>query len=60
MLEVKNAGYAVGDKWLVQDIHYEFVPGKCYMLCGPNGAGKSTLMKMLSLELQPKLGAIFV
>jgi len=58
MLEVKNAGYAVGDKWLVKDVNFCFQPGKCYMLCGPNGAGKSTLMKMLSLELQPKEGKV--
>ncbi|MES2777542.1 MAG: heme ABC transporter ATP-binding protein [Bacteroidota bacterium] len=58
MLEVKNAGFAVGEKWLVKDVSFRFMPGKCYMLCGPNGAGKSTLMKMLSLELPPKEGAV--
>ena len=49
MLEIKNAGYAVGKKWLLQNVSYQFIPGKCYMICGPNGAGKSTLMKLLSL-----------
>ena len=58
MIEIKNIGYAVNDKWLVQDISYQFLPGKCYMLCGPNGAGKSTLLKLLSLELTPKTGEI--
>ncbi len=58
MLEVKNIGYAVKDKWLVQDITYRFLPGKCYMLCGPNGAGKSTLLKLLALELPSKEGEI--
>ncbi|MEO7312152.1 MAG: heme ABC transporter ATP-binding protein [Chitinophagaceae bacterium] len=58
MLEVTNAGYAVGDKWLVKNVSYQFHPGKCYMLCGPNGAGKSTLMKMLSLELEPAEGNV--
>ena len=59
MIEIKNIGYAVNDRWLVQDISYQFLPGKCYMLCGPNGAGKSTLLKLLSLELTPKTGEIF-
>jgi iron complex transport system ATP-binding protein len=58
MLEVNNVGYAVNGKWLVQDVSYKFLPGKCYMLCGPNGAGKSTLMKLLSLELTPKTGNV--
>lgn len=58
MLEIKNAGYAVGNKWLVQDVSYTFEPGKCYMLCGPNGAGKSTLLKMMGLELLPGKGEI--
>jgi iron complex transport system ATP-binding protein len=59
MLEVKNAGFAVGSKWLVQDVSYTFEPGKCYMLCGPNGAGKSTLLKILGLELLLGVGEVF-
>lgn len=58
MLEAKNIGYAVGNKWLVKDISYRFMPGKCYMICGPNGAGKSTFLKLLSLELSPASGSI--
>jgi iron complex transport system ATP-binding protein len=58
MIEIRNAGYAVGPVWLVNDISCRFEPGKCYALCGPNGAGKSTLMKLLSLELSPSHGEI--
>lgn len=59
MLEIKNGGYAVGDKWLIKNISYKFHPGKFHVICGPNGAGKSTLMKMLGLEIVPKEGSIF-
>ncbi len=59
MVEIKNGGYAVGDKWLLQDVSYQFMPGKCYMICGPNGAGKSTLMKLLSVSTTPSNGEIF-
>jgi iron complex transport system ATP-binding protein len=59
MVEVKSAGYTVGKKWLLQNISYQFLPGKCYMICGPNGAGKSTLMKLLSLLAVPDSGEIF-
>jgi iron complex transport system ATP-binding protein len=58
MLEIKDAGYAVGKKWLLQNVSYQFVPGKCYMICGPNGAGKSTLMKLLSLSLTTDTGEV--
>lgn len=59
MLEVKNVGFTVGEKWLVKDLSYCFEPGKKYMLCGPNGAGKTTVMKLLGLELQPKQGEVY-
>ncbi len=59
MVEIKNGGYAAGDKWLLQEVSYKFIPGKCYMICGPNGAGKSTLMRLLSLSLLPSAGEIF-
>lgn len=59
MLEIKNIGFAVGDKWLVKDINYSFLPGKSYMLCGPNGAGKSTLMKLIGLEMSASEGEIY-
>ncbi len=58
MVEIKNAGYTVGNKWLLENISYQFEPGKCYMVCGPNGAGKSTLMKLLSLLEVPDTGEI--
>lgn len=58
MLEIKNAGIAIGNKWLVRDVSYQFQPGKCYMLCGPNGAGKSTLLKLLSGQMLPDEGVV--
>ena len=58
MVEIKNGGYAVGKKWLLQNISYQFIAGKCYMICGPNGAGKSTLMKLLSLAAVPNEGEV--
>lgn len=58
MLEIKNGGYAVGNKWLLKNISYKFLPGNCYMICGPNGAGKSTLMKLLSLVAMPDAGEV--
>ncbi len=58
MLEIKDGGFSVGNKWLLQNISYKFLPGNCYMICGPNGAGKSTLMKLLSLVAMPDTGEV--
>ena len=58
MIELHNAGFAVKNKWLIKDVTYNFLPGKCYMICGPNGAGKSTLLKLISLQLRPVNGFI--
>ncbi|MEO6636952.1 MAG: heme ABC transporter ATP-binding protein [Ginsengibacter sp.] len=58
MLEIKDGGFSVGSKWLLQNISYKFLPGNCYMICGPNGAGKSTLMKLLSLVALPDTGEV--
>ena len=59
MLEVKDLGLQVKNKWLVKDVSFQFEPGKHYAVCGPNGAGKSTLLKMLALDLPASQGAIF-
>ena len=34
--------------------------GQCHAIIGPNGAGKSTLLKLLSGELMPSSGRIFL
>lgn len=58
MIEIKDLGFHIRDKWLVKDVSYVFKPGKIHMLCGPNGAGKSTLLKLLALEQKPHTGTI--
>lgn len=35
-------------------------PGSCYGIIGANGAGKSTFLKLLSGELEPTSGEIFI
>lgn len=38
----------IGNRVLIEDISFEFFPGKIYGILGPNGAGKSTFLKLLS------------
>lgn len=41
-------------------ISFDLVPGEVHAVCGENGAGKSTLMNLLTGNLQPDAGAIFL
>jgi iron complex transport system ATP-binding protein len=59
MLEAKNLGLQVKNKWLVKDVNFCFEEGKHYAICGPNGAGKSTLLKLLGLELPSSVGGVY-
>lgn len=56
MMEKVAAGYP--DKRILDNIHFNLVPGSRIGLLGRNGAGKSTLIKLLSGSLSPLAGKI--
>jgi len=60
MLTLKNISYQIKDKTLVEDVSANFQKGKINLILGPNGAGKSTLIKLMSGELKPSSGQVFV
>lgn len=43
MLSIKNLSVSIEGKKILDDISFDFRPGKTYALMGPNGSGKSTL-----------------
>lgn len=43
MLSLKNLSVSIDKKQILEDISFDFKPGKTYALMGPNGSGKSTL-----------------
>jgi len=49
-----------GERQVVNSVSLEILPGKILGLLGPNGAGKSTIIKMLTGQLQPDSGSIFI
>ena len=43
---------------VLNDISFNFEPGKTYSIMGPSGSGKSTLLNLLSLIDNPTAGSI--
>ena len=60
MLTVENLSLHFGDRKLFDGINLKFSPGHCYGVIGANGAGKSTFLKILSGEMEPTRGEVFL
>lgn len=60
MIQVSNLGYQIGKKLLIQDLNFQAQQGELLAILGANGAGKSTLLKLLSREILPYQGNIFL
>jgi len=60
MLEVKNISKSFGTVRALHNMSFDLEGGKILGLVGDNGAGKSTLLKILSGDLQPSGGKMFL
>ena len=60
MITVNNVSLTFGGQKLFSGADLKFLPGNCYGIIGANGAGKSTFLKILSGELEPTTGSVFV
>jgi ATPase subunit of ABC transporter with duplicated ATPase domains len=60
MISTNNVTLRYGKRALFEDVNIKFTPGNCYGLIGANGAGKSTFLKILSGEIEPNSGEVFV
>ena len=58
LVKLKDAGFKIDDKWLVQGVSLQVEKGKIVTLIGPNGSGKSTTAK-IALGIYKKIeGAV--
>lgn len=57
---LKQISFAIGSKYIVKDLEFSFKAGNLVSIIGPNGAGKTTLLKLMSGELKPSGGEIFL
>ena len=60
MISTSNITLRVGKKALFEDVNIKFTEGNCYGLIGANGAGKSTFLRILSGQLEPSKGEVFI
>lgn len=60
MITVSNVTLSFGKRTLFKDVDLKFTPGNCYGMIGANGAGKSTFLKILSGEIEPQKGSVFM
>lgn len=60
MLETQNIALQYGKRILFDEVNLKFSGDNCYGVIGANGAGKSTFLKILSGEIDPNSGHIYL
>ena len=60
MILVNNVGMNFSGQQLFKHVDLKFTPGNCYGIIGANGAGKSTFLRILSGDLEPTSGEVFI
>jgi ATP-binding cassette subfamily F protein uup len=60
VIEAKGLGKAFGDKVLFQNFDLRILRGDRVAFVGPNGVGKTTLLKMLTGEIPPDQGSVYL
>src|SRR5690606_26490134 len=60
MIEVQNVSLQFGKRILFDEVNIKFTGDNCYGIIGANGAGKSTFLKILSGEIEPNSGRVYL
>lgn len=60
MIEIKNMNKSFGDKVIFKDFNLEIKDQEFVVLSGKSGSGKSTIFKLITKELRPDDGNIFI
>lgn len=59
-MEVRNLTFGYGDEPVLRDISFQVAKGKVTTLLGANGCGKSTLFSLMTKNLTPDQGSVFL
>ncbi len=60
MIGTNKVTLRFGKRTLFEDVNIKFTKGNCYGIIGANGAGKSTFLKILSGQIEPSEGEVFI
>lgn len=60
VMEVRNLSFAYGKNKVLKDVSFKIEPGKITTFMGANGCGKSTLFSLMTRNLYPRKGKIFL
>ncbi len=60
VLEFKDVGIKLGEKYLFQNFNFIFEPGRKIGVVGQNGVGKTTLLKIILGSMLPTMGKMEV
>jgi ATP-binding cassette subfamily F protein uup len=60
IVEAKDIGAHIGDRWLFSHLDLNFEPGTCTGIIGRNGLGKTTLLRLLMGLQQPVEGRVVI
>ena len=60
MITVDDLSLQYSGAPLFSKVNLQFTPGNCYGIIGANGAGKSTFLKILSGQLEPSSGSVYI
>ena len=59
-LVARNIVVGYGERTVLHNLTYDFVPGAITSIIGPNGCGKSTFLRTLGRYLTPQQGAVYL
>ncbi|HDX9577233.1 TPA: ABC transporter ATP-binding protein [Bacillus pseudomycoides] len=60
LLETRNLSVSFGEHHVIKDVNLTIPKGKFISIIGPNGAGKTTLFNLLSGQLAPTKGEVYL
>ena len=60
VVDLKNITFSRGERCLIRDFSFEFTANQKIGIVGANGCGKTTLLKLITQQLQPDSGEVFV